>query len=107
MGKPLLTDDIIERAKRGEPVTDKKGFGYYEPTQDLSRFEEEIGFDWEEEDYQGYKEGETVRIPVDASIVKSRRIETVKREEFRSKVNRILLVVVLLLVLLIIAVFYL
>lgn len=101
MGKPLLTDDVLERARKGQPLQDQQGFGYYEPQEGSAAFEEA----WDEE-YQGYQEGQTIRIPVDASIVKSRRIETVKREAFRSKVNRILFWVVLLLIVLIVAVLF-
>ncbi len=110
MGKPLLTDDIIERARRRKDR--EKEFGYYSPKSD--NYEEEFyddddqydqyEDDWEEE-YQGYREGETVRIPVEQSIIKSRRIETVKREEFRSKVNKILFWVILLVIIFLIAVF--
>ena len=112
MGKPLLTDDIIARARRRKDR--KKEFGYYSPNS--GDFEEEFyddddqydqyEDDWDEE-YQGYQEGQTVRIPVEQSIIKSRRIETVKRDEFRSKVNKILFWVVLLVILFLLAVFYL
>ena len=109
MGKPLLTDEIIERARRRKDR--KKEFGYYSPNS--GDFEEEFyddddryEDDWDEE-YQGYQEGQTVRIPVEQSIIKSRRIETVKREEFRSKVNKVLFWVVLLVILFLLAVFYL
>ena len=107
MGKPLLTDEIIERARRRKDR--EKEFGYYSPNSD--NYEEEFYDDYDqyednwEEDYQGYREGETVRIPVEQSIVKSRRIETVKREEFRSKVNKVLFWVIILVILFLIAVF--
>lgn len=107
MGKPLLTDEIIERARRRKDR--EKEFGYYSPNSD--DFEEEFYDDYDQyeddwdEDYQGYREGETVRIPVEQSIVKSRRIETVKREEFRSKVNKVLFWVIILVILFLIAVF--
>lgn len=112
MGKPLLTDEVLERARRRKER--EKEFGYYSPKSD--NYEEEFyddddqydqyEDDWDEE-YQGYQEGQTVRIPVEQSIIKSRRIETVKREEFRSKVNKILFWVVLLVILFLLAVFYL
>ena len=107
MGKPLLTDEIIERARRRKDR--EKEFGYYSPKSD--NYEEEFYDDYDQyeddwdEDYQGYREGETVRIPVEQSIVKSRRIETVKREEFRSKVNKVLFWVIILVILFLIAVF--
>ncbi|WP_203224967.1 cell wall synthase accessory phosphoprotein MacP, partial [Streptococcus suis] len=59
-----------------------------------------------EEDYQGYEEGQTIRIPVKPTVVKSRRIETIKREAFRSKVNKILFWVIILLIMFIIAVLF-
>ena len=109
MGKPLLTDEVLERARRRKER--EKEVGYYSPKSD--NYEEEFyddddryEDDWDEE-YQGYQEGQTVRIPVEQSIIKSRRIETVKREEFRSKVNKILFWVVLLVILFLLAVFYL
>ncbi len=108
MGKPLLTDDIIERARRGEKIEDNSRFGHYKPEETYGRFSDaDLQAAWDEEEYQGYREGETVRIPVDASIIKSRRIETVKRDNFRSKVNKILFWVIVLVVLLLLAVFYL
>ena len=107
MGKPLLTDEIIERARRRKDR--EKEFGYYSPNSD--DFEEEFYDDYDQyeddwdEEYQGYQEGQTVRIPVEHSIIKSRRIETVKREEFRSKVNKVLFWVIILVILFLIAVF--
>ncbi|MGT2911682.1 cell wall synthase accessory phosphoprotein MacP [Streptococcus cameli] len=123
MRKPLLTDDIIAKAKRKKPSQQHAEFGYYSPyagqedwEEDvLDRYEEEVARyeaefrEFEEqwdEDYQGYEEGQTIRIPVEKSIVKSRRIETVKREAFRSKVNKVLFWVVVLVILFILAVIY-
>ncbi|MGT2799039.1 cell wall synthase accessory phosphoprotein MacP [Streptococcus marmotae] len=101
MRKPLLTDEILEKAK---PKKQQQRFGYYAPDEDVM---DEFAFEdeWEEE-YTGYREGYTHRIPVESSIVKSRRIETVKREEFRSKVNKMLFWVILLVILFLIAVFF-
>lgn len=112
MGKPLLTDEVLEKARHRKDR--EKEFGYYSPKSD--NYEEEFYDDYDEydqyeddwdEEYQGYQEGQTVRIPVEQSIIKSRRIETVKREEFRSKVNKVLFWVVLLVILFLLAVFYL
>lgn len=107
MGKPLLTDEVLERARRRKER--EREFGYYSPNSDefdeLYDFEEYDDVDDWEEEYQGYREGETVRIPVEQTIVKSRRIETVKREEFRSKVNKILFWVVILVIIFLFAVF--
>lgn len=108
MRKPLLTDEILEREAR------KKKFGYYDEVEedwsdeyDLEDWTEDWNDEeWDEDEYTGYKEGQTVRIPVESSIVKSRRIETVKKEQFKSKVNKILFWVIFLLILFLIAVFY-
>ncbi|MGT2949878.1 hypothetical protein BU202_00950 [Streptococcus cuniculi] len=105
MRKPLLTDEQDEFVDEMRWERNRR-FGYYDPDDepddaDVFFFEEE----WED-DYSGYREGYTHRIPVESSIVKSRRIETVKREEFRSKVNKILFWVVLLVILFLIAVFF-
>lgn len=107
MGKPLLTDEVLERSRRQK--VREKDFGYYSPNPEYyddyeDEFEDEFQEDWDEE-YQGYQEGQTVRIPVEQSIVKSRRIETVKREEFRSKVNKILFWIVILVIIFLFAVF--
>lgn len=129
MRKPLITDEMIGRSKRHQSSQE---FGYYAPegeeeywydeeyeddfyeddwddTQEYDVYDDEYD-DWDEEweeDYTGYHEGQTVRIPVDASIVKSRRIETIKKDEFRTKVNKILFWVILLVILFILAVIYL
>lgn len=108
MRKPLLTDEILEKAKR------KKRFGYYDPElddDDYADFEEIDEEDWEgfqdQETYHGYEEGQTIRIPVEQSIIKSRRIETIKKDQFRSKVNKILFWVIVLVIGFILAVLYL
>lgn len=105
MRKALLTDEVLEEARRRKSATSQR-FGYYDPER---KFEDVDDLELEEEwdsDYTGYREGYTYRIPVDASIIKSRRIETVKREQFRSKVNKILFWVILLVILFLIAVFF-
>lgn len=102
MRKPLLTDELLEELKQKERENSPlQGFGYYEP--DETAKEEK---NWEEDEYTGYREGYTHRIPVEASIVKSRRIETIKREKFRSKVNKILFWVICLVILFLLAVFF-
>ena len=97
MGRPLLTDEIIERANRGEVIsdpplvddeetkiirTDQGRFGYATP--------------------QGEFNQDTMQIEVDREVVKSRRIENQKRGVFQAKLNKILLWIILLLVVLII-----
>ena len=76
MSKPLLTDDVIEQAMRGE--IDLEEHPYYE-------------------DYEANYQ---------PSAYKSRRIENAKRNQFQHKLNRILFWVVVLLIILFIAVFY-
>lgn len=111
MGRPLLTDEVLERARRRK--SRQREFGYYSPNpKDEYQFEEydeyedydDFEDDWDDE-YEGYQEGQTVRIPVEHSIIKSRRIETVKREEFRSKLNKILFWVIILVIIFLFAVF--
>lgn len=107
MRKPLLTDEIIEKARRKQAR--EREFGYYSPDREVDEYDEDDEMfeeDWDDEDeYEGYQEGQTIRIPVEQSIVKSRRIETIKREAFRSKVNKILFWVVVLVILFLLAVF--
>lgn len=105
MGKPLLTDEILKRVKKMQEADTDERFGYFSPKQTVS-MDEKIFEPILDEDYQGYEEGQTIRIPVKPSVVKSRRIETIKREEFRGKVNKILFWVILLLIVFIIAVLF-
>lgn len=76
---PLLTDEIIEKAKRGEEI-------HGEP---LSEGEE------------------TIRIEnlSESHFTKSRRVENEKRQHLQSKLNKILFVVILLIILLVYLVF--
>ena len=85
MSKPLLTDDVIEQAKRGE--IDLEDHPYYQ--------------DYEEEFYD-----EDYGANYQPSAYKSRRIENAKRNQFQHKLNRILFWIVVLLIILIVAVFY-
>ncbi|HFI0150152.1 TPA: cell wall synthase accessory phosphoprotein MacP [Streptococcus suis] len=104
MGKPILTDEILEQARQGKKLEDleaKRGFGYYSPQQSFTEEFKDL-----DDEYTGYQEGQTMRIPVEASVVKSRRIETIKREEFRGKVNKILFWVIVLVVLFVLAVLF-
>lgn len=105
MGKPLLTDEILKRVKKMQEADTDERFGHFSPKQTVS-MDEKIFDSILDEDYQGYEEGQTIRIPVKPSVVKSRRIETIKREEFRGKVNKILFWVILLLIIFIIAVLF-
>ncbi|HFI0100999.1 TPA: cell wall synthase accessory phosphoprotein MacP [Streptococcus suis] len=105
MGKPLLTDEILEKVKKKQYSDQSSQFGHYRPNQDIS-MDDALFDSYLEEDYQGYEEGQTIRIPVKPTVVKSRRIETIKREAFRSKVNKILFWVIILLIMFIIAVLF-
>lgn len=105
MRKPLLTDDILEKVKKNQYSGQSNQFGHYHPNKDVS-MEDNVFEPYLDEDYQGYEEGQTIRIPVKSSVVKSRRIETIKREAFRSKVNKILFWVIILLIIFIIAVLF-
>lgn len=85
MSKPLLTDDVIEQAKRGE--IDLEDHPCYQ--------------DYEEEFYD-----EDYEANYQPSAYKSRRIKNAKRNQFQHKLNRILFWIVVLLIILIVAVFY-
>ncbi|EHI70140.1 cell wall synthase accessory phosphoprotein MacP [Streptococcus ictaluri] len=79
MGRPLLTDDIIEKAKQGQ--------------------------DFEADDYADM-ETKIIHLEDDSDrIYKSRRIENAKRSQFQSRLNLILIAVFILIAFLIYAVF--
>ena len=136
MGKALLTDEIIERANRGEdisgpPLMDDEetkilstGRSSYS-SQQSSRQDTQFGyqspqnrFGYEEARSQqsrfGYQTAqnqeeftdETLHIEVDPTVTKSRRIENQKRSLFQAKLNKILLWVVILLIGLIAAIIW-
>lgn len=102
MGRPLLTDEMIERANRGEDITGptlydneetkviatNPSFGYAEPSPQA---------------VQGNFSQETFEIEVEPTVYKSRRIENEKRGVFAAKLNKILFIVVLLFIALLIA----
>ena len=67
MRKPLLTDDILE--KRISIQVNQIQFGHYRPNQDVS-MDDNVFEPYLDEDYQGYEEGQTIRIPVKPSVVK-------------------------------------
>ncbi|MFC5631141.1 MULTISPECIES: cell wall synthase accessory phosphoprotein MacP [Streptococcus] len=82
MSQPLLTDEIIERYNHGEDL-------------------EELLYEHE------LKTGQTIRIEeIDIDrIIKSRRIENAKKNQFRRKLNMILAIILVLLCLLAYAIF--
>lgn len=100
MGRPLLTDEIIEKANRGEKIsgpslvdeeetkvipTNCSTFGYASPQQ--------------------IENQDTLHIQVEPTVTKSRRIENQKRGIFQAKLNKILFWIVLLLIILIAAIY--
>ena len=99
MGKPLLTDEIIERANRGEKISGPTLVDN-EETKILSTSSQRYGNSRSRD--HGFSQ-ETLTIEVEPSIHKSRRIENTKRNVFNSKLNKILFSVILLLILLILA----
>lgn len=99
MGKPLLTDEIIERANRGENISGPTLVDN-EETKILSTSTQHYGISRSRD--HGFSQ-ETLTIEVEPSIHKSRRIENTKRNVFNSKLNKILFSVILLLILLILA----
>ena len=99
MGKPLLTDEIIERANRGEEISGPTLVDN-EETKILSTSSQHYGNSRSR--VHGFSQ-ETLTIEVEPSIHKSRRIENTKRNVFNSKLNKILFAVILLLILLVLA----
>ena len=91
MGKPLLTDEMIERANRGEKISGPPLLDD-EETKILPTSSSRFGFSQE-----------TLKTQVEPSIHKSRRIENTKRNVFNSKLNKILFAVIFLLILLVLA----
>ncbi|GAA5397462.1 cell wall synthase accessory phosphoprotein MacP [Streptococcus uberis] len=84
MRKALLTDDIIEKAKRGDVIED-----------DFDVDSETIIMTFSDDLDDSHSN----------RIYKSRRIENAKRNQFQSKLNLLLIALVLLIALLIYAVF--
>ena len=136
MGQALLTDEIIERANRGEdisgpPLMDDEEtkilstgrssfssqqssrqdtqFGYQSP-QNRFGYEEarsqQSRFSYQTAPNQEEFTDETLHIEVDPTVTKSRRIENQKRSLFQAKLNKILLWVVILLIGLIAAIIW-
>ena len=132
MGKALLTDEIIERANRGEdisgpPLMDDEEtkilstgrssfssqqssrqdtqFGYQSP-QNRFGYEDQSRFGYQTAQNQEEFTDETLHIEVDPTVTKSRRIENQKRSLFQAKLNKILLWVVILLIGLIAAIIW-
>ncbi|PZO95110.1 MAG: hypothetical protein DI617_04760 [Streptococcus pyogenes] len=97
MGKPLLSDDVIERANRGE---------HFSSEYDVDDFDDFDDFDTKvvvTDDVYGYDyepyEDDSER------IYKSRRIENEKRHQFQSKLNLLLIALAILIAILVYAIF--
>ena len=99
MGKPLLTDEIIERANRGEKISGAP-LQDDEETKILPTASQHFGNSRSRD--HGFSQ-DTLTIDVEPQIHKSRRIENTKRNVFNSKLNKILFAVILLLILLVLA----
>ena len=98
MGKPLLTDEMIARANRGDKFYDK---GHFDSEETIvistdNQIPQSSNENYDDYDYEDYDE---------EPIIKSRRIENAKRGKFQSKLNWILIGVVLLLAFLAYAIF--
>lgn len=102
MGKPLLTDEMIERANRGEKISGPPLLDN-EETKILSTTYRSFGH--ERPKGHGFSQ-ETLNIEVEPTIHKSRRIENTKRNVFNSKLNKILFTIIFLLILLVLAIKY-
>ncbi|VLM36074.1 membrane protein [Streptococcus pneumoniae] len=100
MGKSLLTDEMIERANRGEKISGPTLLDDNEETKILPTSSSRFGYANPKD--HGFSQ-ETLKIQVEPSIHKSRRIENTKRNVFNSKLNKILFAVIFLLILLVLA----
>ncbi|HEW6394546.1 TPA: foldase [Streptococcus pneumoniae] len=100
MGKSLLTDEMIERANRGEKIPGPPLLDDNEETKILPTSSSRFGY--ANPKNHGFSQ-ETLKIQVEPSIHKSRRIENTKRNVFNSKLNKILFAVIFLLILLVLA----
>ena len=106
MGKPLLTDEIIERANRGEIFYDD--YEDNEETKIIStdRFDTlDTYVPYEREESRGFLDKLKERKNDNQHVYKSRRIENAKRSKFQRKLNLIMFIVILLLMALFFAVF--
>lgn len=109
MGKPLLTDEIIAKARSRK----RQGYDDLEdtrvmPTLNSRSYEDNYSqsrYDYYENTYddEDYEYAEDYEDD-DLRIYKSRRIENTKRSQFQRKLNLILFVVIVLIALLVYAV---
>ena len=102
MGKPLLTDEMIEKANRGEKISGPPLLDDEETKILSTSFQ---SFDYSNSKVHGFSQ-QTLTIDVEPSIHKSRRIENTKRNIFNTQLNKILFIVIFLLILLVLAIKY-
>ena len=102
MGRPLLTDEMIERANRGEDISGPP-LHDEEETKILKTTRSQFGYPSQN---SGFNQ-DTLQIDVEPTVTKSRRIENAKRGVFQAKLNKILFWIVLLLIALIAAIIWL
>ncbi|GGE36583.1 cell wall synthase accessory phosphoprotein MacP [Streptococcus himalayensis] len=100
MGRPLLTDEMIEKANRGEKISGPRLYD----EEETKIIHTNRSFGYAAPQGHGFSQ-KTLDIEVEPTIVKSRRIENAKRGLFESKLNKILFWIVLLLTALLIAMF--
>ncbi|WP_151621021.1 cell wall synthase accessory phosphoprotein MacP [Streptococcus intermedius] len=102
MGRPLLTDEMIERANRGEEISGPPLYDE-EETKILKTTRSQFGYSSLNSSFNQ----DTLQINVEPTVTKSRRIENAKRGVFQAKLNKILFWIVLLLMALIGAIIWL
>lgn len=102
MGRPLLTDEMIERAHRGEDISGPP-LHDEEETKILKTPRSQFGYSSQNSVFNQ----DTLQIDVEPTVTKSRRIENAKRGVFQAKLNKILFWIVLLLIALIAAIIWL
>ncbi|MFS9336809.1 cell wall synthase accessory phosphoprotein MacP [Streptococcus intermedius] len=102
MGRPLLTDEMIERANRGEEISGPPLYDE-EETKILKTTRSQFGYSSLNSSFNQ----DILQINVEPTVTKSRRIENAKRGVFQAKLNKILFWIVLLLIALIVAIIWL
>ena len=102
MGRPLLTDEMIERANRGEEISGPPLYDE-EETKILKTTRSQFGYSSLNSSFNQ----DTLQINVEPTVTKSRRIENAKRGVYQAKLNKILFWIVLLLIALIVAIIWL
>ncbi|SDB36195.1 hypothetical protein SAMN02910293_01785 [Streptococcus henryi] len=106
MGKPLLTDEIIERANRGDIIYDSEPLMDAEETKIINTDNATYnGDEFQKQSEGAFRKEDKASRKKTQQVYKSRRIENAKRSEFQQKLNKILIIVIILVILLFWAVF--